>query len=309
MIAGSSFVMLELALALVSPAPSQEVYRFGVEVRTAYVDVFVTRDGKAVTGLNVENFEVLDNGVSRPVDLVDPQMMPLSSILILDTSQSVTGEKLQHLRSAAHAFAEGLQQQDESGLLTFSHLWQLREELGDDLDSLHQALDQPMETGLTGLNDALYAGLKLVGEGEGRPMVLLFTDGLDNASWLTDEELLDVVRESAAVIHVVGIQSPADASLKNNTEESTQSPIRASRFLRELASATGGRTWFADGSENLKEAFLGVLEEMETRYLLSYQIQEPIEEGWHSLEVKLKNVKADEIRSRTGYLLTQNEKR
>ena len=155
--------ILLLGLALLSPVPSQELYRFEVEVRTVYVDVFVTRDGEAVTGLAVEDFEVLDNGMVQQVDLVDPQMMPLSCMLVLDTSQSVTGEKLQHLRTAAHAFVERLQAQDEAGLLTFAQLWELRQDLEGDLGRLQQALDEPMATGLTGLNDALYPCQSVLG--------------------------------------------------------------------------------------------------------------------------------------------------
>lgn len=122
------------------------------------------------------------------------------------------------------------------------------------------------------------------------------------------DELLEVVRESDAIIHVVGIQSSAETSLQQTAEDNELS-TRANRFLGELADATGGRTWFADVSANLEDVFLGVLEEMESRYLLSYQIQKPLQEGWHSLEVKLKNRKADKIRARTGYMLTRSENR
>ena len=61
--------------------------------------------------------------------------------------------------------------------MTFAQDWQMPLDLSSDFDSLHTALDQPARGGLTSLHDAIFAGLKLVEEGSGRPMVLVFTDG------------------------------------------------------------------------------------------------------------------------------------
>ena len=191
--------LLALMLAVVFSRQEQrsqeEVFRFQVDVRTVYVDVFVTHNEKAVTGLTAKDFEVWDNDVRQRIDLVNPDIVPLSTILLLDTSGSVSGERLDHLRSAAHAFVQGLKEKDEAALMTFAQDWEMPFDLSSDFDSLHTALDKPARGGLTGMHDALFAGLKLVENGIGRPMVLVFTDGLDNASWITEKELLDVVRE------------------------------------------------------------------------------------------------------------------
>jgi VWFA-related protein len=302
-------------LATLLQQPQEQVFRFQVDVRTVYVDVFVTRDGKALTGLTAEDFEVLDNGTPQKIDLVDPDVVPLSTLLLLDTSGSVSGERLEHLRSAAHAFVQGLEEKDEAALMTFAQDWQMPFDLSGDFNSLHTALDRPARGGLTSLHDALFAGLKLVEDGTGRPMVLVFTDGLDNASWITEKELLDVVRESEAVVHAVGVESTAEIPIRNTGNgvtlrpgvgpRSSDLPERARDLLEQLAGETGGRAWYADSSADLKDVFLGVLDEMATRYLISYQIQAPIASGWHELEVKLKHHDADELRARSGYMVTQ----
>jgi VWFA-related protein len=308
--------LLMLLGAVLQQSEQGEVYRFGVQVRTVYVDVFVSRDGKALEGLTAEDFEVLDNGVPAEIDSVDPETMPLSAMLVLDTSGSVSGEKLDHLRSAAHAFVEGLKDKDEAGLMTFTHLWRLQHPLDDDFESLHETLERPMHEGHTGLNDALFAALELVEEGSGRPMVLLFTDGVDNASWLAHGDLLQVVRESEAIVYVVSLQSVADVNLReygdrveldSHVENPNRGSLKASTFLRTLARTTGGRTWYADTSADLRSVFLQVLEDMEKRYLLSYRVQGPLQEGWHTLEVRLKRRKADEIRARPGYVVNRND--
>jgi VWFA-related protein len=223
-------------------------------------------------------------------------------MLVLDTSGSVIGEKLDHLRVAAHAFIEGLEDKDEAGLLSFSDELHLRKEVGSDLESVHRALEQPMKGGATGFNDALYAGLILAEARGGRPLVLVFTDGLDNSSWLTSSELTHVVQESEAVVFLVGVRSTEGwtASSRWNSE------ARARGFLHGLARTTGGKIWYADSAANLRETFLNVLVEVKSRYLLSFQPRGVEEEGWHDLNVRLKSDKADEIRFRPGYQSSSN---
>ena len=70
-------------------AEQQETFRFTVDVRTVYTDVFVTRESQPVTGLTAWNFEVLDNGVPQEVALLDANALPLSTMLLLDVSGSM----------------------------------------------------------------------------------------------------------------------------------------------------------------------------------------------------------------------------
>jgi VWFA-related protein len=295
-------ILVPLLLGLVfQETPQDTVYRFDVEVRTVFVDVFVSRDGRPITDLTANDFEILDQGKRQDLELVDPQTFFSSALLILDTSSSVSGPKLDHLRSAAHAFVRGLKEKDQAGLLMFNHYCHLRRDLGTDFDSLHEALDRPIRGGFTGLHDALYTGLKLVGESSGRPMVVLFTDGDDTASWLSEEEILDVAKESEAIVHIIGIRSSDKLSPKD--APGNQSTARIDDFLNNVARTTGGRVWYADSSANLEEVFLKVLEEMETRYLLSYQLQGSPEPGWHELEVKIKRKSGTSLRARPGYMV------
>jgi VWFA-related protein len=307
-------ILLTLILgALLQEAQAEKVFRFGVEVRTVFVDVFVSRDGNPVSGLTARDFEIFDNDARQEIDLVDPQDVFLSAMLILDTSASVSGPKLAHLQKAAHAFLRRLRKKDEAGLMMFNQYCHLRQAMGEDLRLLHVALDHPTRGGYTGLHDALYTGLKLVGEARGRPMVVLFTDGKDNASWLTDRELLDVARESEAIVHVIGIKPSDELPATNGSAKQkgssrySDSADRAEDLLRDLAGATGGRVWYAKTSAELEQVFLKVLEEMETRYLLSYQLVGAPEEGWHELDVKLKKQKGETIRTRLGYMVITTE--
>ncbi len=314
--------LLSYLLLLLAPSSLQEIYRFEVEVRTVYVDVFVKHDGGNVTGLTADDFEVLDSGVRQEIDLLDLETIPMTGLLMLDTSGSVHGRKLTHMRNAAHAFLNNLGELDEAGLIAFSYRLQRLEMPSGDFKNLHRVLDKRLVGGPTSIYDSLYAGLKVVETSGGRPLILLFTDGIDNASWLSADELLNALQMSEAVVHVVGIRSQ-DRVILRSTKTGTsrnsqdmfgafmppatrQSSTRESDpegSLREIALSTGGRFWQVDASADLKDAYLRILDEMKNRYVLSYQPVGVPEEGWHPLEVKVKRGKADEVRSRPGYLV------
>ena len=290
----------------VSPQGDQEadVFRFGVEVHTVYADVFVKRDGDPVTGLTAGDFEVFDNGVLQEVELVNHEDLPLSTILLLDVSDSVAGERLDHLKATAHAFIERLGPEDEVGLMSFTRELELRLELGRDVDSLHHLLEQPMPSGETSLCDALYAGLELVEGRPGRPLIVLFTDGLDNMSWLTESEILEVVKASEAVVYAVGFKPTLSTTLRNAGRfVGRTSELGATDFLQRLTSLTGGRVWDIDSDADLKEAFLSILDEMQSRYLIGFRPRGVPQRGWHRTKIQVKNRQADEVRARPGYFV------
>jgi Ca-activated chloride channel family protein len=304
------WVLLSCLVTSPHQETGQEIPRFGIEVRTVYVDVFVKQDGKPVTDLTAADFELLDNGVPQKVELLDHREMPLTTMLLLDVSDSVLGDKLNHHKAAAHAFVEALETKDEVGLLTFTREMRLRNELSSDFASLHRALEEPMEQGWTSLNDALYAGLKLVELRAGRPLIILLTDGLDTTSWLEESELFEVLKASEAVVYVVGAQPPHRAALRMSGRSlQHKADVLANDFLQAISAATGGRVWYLDPGANLEDIFLRILEEMKNRYLLFYQPRDITHAGWHDLEVKLKGRPDVKVRARPGYLVPEKPKK
>lgn len=281
-----------------------EIYNFEVEVHAVYTDVFVTRNGKPVTGLSAADFEVFDSGVPQEVEFIDLDELALATILVLDASGSVHGEQLENLKAAAHAFAEQLKDADEVGLLTFSSELRFPAELGSDVEKLHRALEQPMETGWTSLYDAVYAASKLLETRAGRPLMVLFTDGLDNASWLTATETLEELRASQTMVHAVSYQRETTYGSRYSGRSIVHvATYGGSDFLEAMTGATGGRVWYIESSANLTEAFLGILTEMKSRYLLAYQPHGVPLDGWHELTIRVKNGQADEVRARPGYIV------
>ena len=169
--------------------PAQDVPTFEVGVESVYVDVFVTGKGRSAPRLTDRDFELRDNGVPQTVRIVSLESIPLRAVLVFDASSSVAGEKLRHLRSAGRAFLKGLHPDDEPSLLTISNQIRLREPSAGP-HSLADALDRLRPYGGTSLLDALFAAMKLVERSAGRPVIVVFTDGEDNVSWLGEAELV-----------------------------------------------------------------------------------------------------------------------
>jgi VWFA-related protein len=300
-------------LLLAAPAAPQEVPTFTASVEAVYIDVFVTRDGSPVPGLTAADFEVKDNGVKQDVTLAHLEEVPIVAVLVFDASSSVAGARLEDLRAAGQALLSGLRPRDEAALVTFSNELRVVAPQAGDRAAVARGLDALEPKGETALWDGLFAGLKLP-VSRGRPMVVLFTDGQDNVSWLGADQVLRVAQESEALVYVVAIAPSEEAAplpsilqsltspreLPGDRGETQSSASVGLRALTHLAEATGGRLWPAGGSAQLGRTFLRILDEMRARYLLSYDPAGAAREGWHRLEVKVKGHRGT-VRSRSGY--------
>jgi len=273
-------------LLLAAAAPAQEPLVFGTSAEVVRVDVLVTRGDSVVEGLGAGDFEVKDEGVAQRVDSVSFEQVPVDVMLVLDLSLSVTGPKLEALRSAAAALLDGLGPDDRAGLLAFREWPRLVQPPTGDRQRLRDALARARGAGATSLYDTVYAALHLGETTDRRRAVVVFSDGVDNSSWLTPESVVEAAAGCDATLYAVAAREPDDPS---------------HAFLRQVAEATGGRTWEARELDELRERFLDVLRDIRGRYVLSYSPQGVPGPGWHRLEVKLRGRRGD-VLARPGYL-------
>jgi Ca-activated chloride channel family protein len=272
------------ALAAGASLPAAPQGRFAVSVDVVRVDALVTADGHPVHGLTATDFEVRDNGVVQQVDLVDTEQLPVNAILALDMSGSVAGDRLAHLRNAGHALVDALRKDDRAALVSFSHVVALGSGLTSDFNRVRQALDRAQPNGNTSLVDASYAGLILGESNAGRALMIAFSDGLDTASWLTPDRVLDTGKRSDVVVYGVSLAGEGKAT-----------------FLRDLGAVTGGSLIEIASTKDLDAEFLRVLDEFRQRYLLSYSPRGVTKEGYHRLEVRVKE-RDVRVKARPGYL-------
>lgn len=281
-----------LLLALVLPAPELLAQppppEFAAAVEVVRVDVAVTRRGAPVKGLGTADFELYEDGRRQTLDSVlEETDVPLEAVLVLDLSSSVHGRLLDQLRRAALAFVDGLHRGDRATLVGFSHQVTLLQPLTGDLDRLRRAVRVAAGTGSTSLRDAVFAALAAGVPSRRRSAVVVFSDGVDNASWLSEEAVEQTARRSPSVVYAV-VSRPADPNWP------TAQPL-----LARLARATGGHVW-QSRDEDLRRTFLELLQHVRGRYLLTYTPPDPARPGWHDLEVRLHGRKGD-VLARPGY--------
>jgi VWFA-related protein len=263
---------------------------FSVSVEAVYVDVFVRDEEGPVRDLAASDFELRDNGLVQSVELVAAEKLPLTTLLVLDTSDSVRGEKLEQLQAAGHALLRQYRPGDEVGLITFGHEIRLDVPPIANLEHVDHVLDALQPAGSTALFDALYAATVLAGRS--RTLVFLFTDGEDNMSVLRVPDLVRVMVQSDVTLQAVGVV-PEARSHKESEHV---------RVLRRLAEATGGRFWPASAPATLAQAFLAVLEAMRTRYVLRFEPAGVARDGWHTLDVRLRR-RGGTVHHRKGYFV------
>ncbi len=256
---------------------------FSSRVEAVRVDVLVTDNGKPVPELRLADFEVFDNGVRQQVDTVGFEQLPLNVVLTLDMSDSVVGERLDHLRAAGRALLDGLKREDRAALVTFSHVVALGADLTTDLGRVRSGLDRARPAGNTAVIDASYAGMMLGESAVGRSLVIVFSDGLDTSSWLEPDAVIEIARRSDAVVYAVSVGlSPR------------------SDFLSDLSEQTGGRLFTIESTKNLSAVFLEVLDEFRQRYLVSYSPSGVARGGWHQITVRVKGRRVT-VKARPGY--------
>ena len=277
----AAFVFFVLSSAALTPTQPPS---FSARVESVRVDVLVMDSGRPVRGLTPADFEVVDNGVPQQVDLVSDEQIPLNVVLSLDMSDSVAGERLEQLRDASRAVLDGLTKDDQAAVVTFSHALALGTPLSKDLTAARAALEDAYGIGETSLIDGVYAAMT-VGESDvGRALLIAFSDGLDTASWLTADAVLDAAKRSEVVAYSASVGAVGGAP-----------------FLKELSALTGGTMYMVESTRDLRATFLGILAEFRQRYLVSYTPRGVAPDGWHKLDVRVKNRRAT-VKARPGYL-------
>lgn len=278
--------------------------RFTGGTEAVLVDVLVTRASQVVPDLKSADFTVLDSGVEQKVELITIESLPVSLLLALDTSASVRGPALEHLKAAAKAAVASLRPADEAALVTFAHNVALGAGWTNDRAKLNQAIDAVVAQGSTALADAAFTTLGLRGKGRTRTLVLFFTDGDDTASWLNAADVVDAARQSDAVVYGITLPAPGGGvTPSDDLEKRLRSEPRLYRgaLLPILARETGGESLRATDAQNLSAVFVDALSRFNTRYVLSYAPTGVPASGWHPIEVRVSASGVD-VRTRRGYV-------
>jgi VWFA-related protein len=270
-----------LAILMSSPLPPlAQQASFSARVDNVRVDVEVSRNDRLVQGLTAADFEVLDNGVPQKVEIVAPSAFPVSVVLALDGSASLDAKERTHLIRAGTRVIDGLKPGESAALVTFSDRIFVLSPFTSDAAKLRTLLATPTASGDTAVFDAAHVAMLLGTSAPGRPIVILFSDGDDTASFLTEDAVVQTAQRTGAVVCVVMIGGEG-------------------QLLRQLATTTGGVFVKEKALDRVAERFAELLEGFRNRYLLSFEPTAVDKAGWHKLTVRVKG--GGEVRARSGY--------
>jgi VWFA-related protein len=255
---------------------------FTARVEGVRVDALVTADGKPLSGLGPGDFEVSDNGVRQTIDLVSLGDVAVNVVLTLDSSSSVSGSKLTLLRRAGLSLLDALAPGDAAGLITFNTIVVQRVAPTSSLAAVRAALATAEGIGDTALVDAAL-GAMLAGDTDAaRTLVMIFSDGVDTASFVPAARVLETARRLNGVVY--GVSTVRDDV----------------RFLRELTEATGGRLIELQEGGDPAAAYLEILQEFRRRYVITFTPAGVTAGGWHTLAVRVNRPRA-RVQARNGY--------
>jgi Ca-activated chloride channel homolog len=268
------------ALALVplfAQGQQAPTFRSGTKVVSLYTTV--TESGRLVPGLTREDFEVLDNGKPQALTVFSNEILPITVIVMLDTSGSMTGN-IQMLKAGAEQFFLRLLKGDRARLGDFNDKIQLVSPLTGDRDELIASLGDIDFGYPTRLYDAIATGLdELVGI-EGRRVVLVFTDGDDTKSRTRFGTVLSRAQVEEVMVYAIGL---AGEDVYGGVRVRT----KPDRSLKKLAEETGGGYFELSRTDQLTSTFTRVALELHSQYLLGFA-QDSRDGKPHLLEVRVK---------------------
>jgi VWFA-related protein len=254
----------------------------------------IDRQGLFVSDLPAERFGVYDNGRRVPIQLFTNEDTPVSVGLIIDDSGSMR-RKMPQVVDAVVSFARMSNPDDELFALRFND--QVKDALLDhpflfarDQDALRAAMLAMVPVGRTALYDAVLAGLdRLERSRLPRKILVIISDGGDNASRAPLDRVLDRARRSSAALYTIGLFDQTDIDIDPGV-------------LKTLARTTGGERYLPESPNELNQACEKIARTIRSGYTIGYE--PPLRDGaFHRVEVKIEGAtpKRLTVRTRPGY--------
>jgi VWFA-related protein len=292
-IAAAVLVGTVAAAGSLAGAAQQPTFRSG----TQFVPVFTTvtdSQGRLVPDLDRDQFTVLDNGKVQNITVFENETQPFTAIVMLDFSASMTAN-LDRLKQATEQFLIRMLPDDKAQVGAFSDKIQFSGTFTSDRDDLIGALQDLQFGNPTRLYDAVYESIDLLGDVDGRKVVVAFTDGDDTASRRGLGDTLDYAREKEVMVYSIGLQS----EYFNGARVVRSSPDRG---LKKLSEETGGGYFELKKTDELGPTFTRVVQELHSLYTLGFNPTN-LDGKEHKLEVKI-NRPSMTARARRSYIAT-----
>ncbi|MBI2833244.1 MAG: VWA domain-containing protein [Acidobacteria bacterium] len=286
-------VLAFLALGFTAASAQKPTFKSGTQLVALYVTV-TDGQGRLVPDLGLEDFQILDNDQPQRITLFENAVQPITAVVMLDTSASMT-LNLKLVRSAAEQFLIRMLPQDRGRVGAFNDKIEFSPEFTSDRDDLISALKDLDFGNPTRLYDAIDASIDELRGIEGRRVVLVFTDGEDSASQMTLGRAIDRARNEEMMVYAIGLES--DYFLGPQRVRT-----KPDRGLKKIADETGGGYFELKKTDELGPAFTRVAQELHSQYVIGFAPQ-LLDGKVHKLAVKLTKPGMS-ARARKSYLAT-----
>jgi Ca-activated chloride channel homolog len=269
-----------------------------VDVDLTLVNATVTDSlNRYVSGLEQEHFQIWEDKIEQKIEYFSSEDVAMSLGMIFDVSGSMK-DKISTARDAAVTFLKTGNPDDEYFLVEFANRPEVASDFTTDISKLQSKIIFTPAKGMTAMYDAVYVGLEKLKAGNNpKKALLLITDGEDNRSRYTFQNVKEFVKEQDVQIYAIGITDEWNSQL---------SAGRTGRaMLEELADLTGGRAFFPDSVYELEDICTKIAIELKNQYVIGYHSTNQAKDGkWRKLRLKVnppKGIQHLNVKSKAGY--------
>lgn len=292
-------LLLVATLTLSGQTPQSSDYTMTVHVELVTVPVSVV-DKKDVPflGLHLDNFKVFEDKIAQDISLFKQEDVPISAGLVIDSSGSMYRAQ-DRVNTAVFRFATESNPQDETFVVGFSDSPSLIGDFTSDQEQLKLSLNEITPHGTTALYDAVVFAAQHINAGRHEKKVLLVvSDGEDNASNIRLRDVLERMKESKIIVYTIGL-------LANDDFLTSESRGKAKSALKALADVTGGQAYFPRSVKDVDDICMRVAHELRNQYTIGYRPTNTLLDGsWRNIKVQLavpKGTPSLRLRTKRGY--------
>jgi Ca-activated chloride channel homolog len=280
---------------------SAHVRPLKVDVDLVLVPVTITDPmNRLVTGLEKDNFQLYEGTAAQEIRSFSSEDAPVSLGVIFDSSGSMSS-KMDRAKDAVMEFFKTANPQDEFFMITFSDEPEEITDFTSSVDEIQSKLVFAVPRRRTALLDAIYMGVTKMRQAKyPKKALLIISDGGDNHSRYTENEIKSVVKEADVMVYAIGIYD----RFFPTTEERL-----GPELLSEITELTGGRAFTIDNPNDLGDVATKIGVELRNQYVLGYRPNKVVRDGkWRKIKVKLlppKGLPPLRVYARTGYYAPQ----
>ena len=263
-----------------------------VDVAQVVVPVVVTdQNGYYIKDLNMDDFIITEEGVDKKITYFDKKgKTKFNLVLLMDISSSMK-DKISDVKDAAKIFLEALiTKKDKAIIVMFNHEVFEDTDFTNNIDELINSLSIAFPFGATALYDAVAYCTKLLKGIPGRNIIILFSDGEDNSSYIDPFTLIKRVERSNSVIYSIGKRT------------SFYDDIRYQEILKNISVSSGGITFLFDDISDIPTIYREIRRDIKAKYILQFKPQKKGKlKRFRKITVSVKGKKRYIIRTIKGY--------